>query len=324
MKAMMCEEFGPPDMLKLREVEDPKTGRGDVLIRIEACGVNFPETLIIENKYQFKPPLPFTPGGEVAGIVEAVGERVTNFAVGDQVMGMALTGGYAEKIAIPEASVMQRPETMPADIAAGFTMTYGTSMHALKQRAKLQAGETLLVLGAGGGVGLAAVEIGKTMGATVIAAASSQEKLDAAARAGADHGINYSEEDLRGRLKELTKGRGVDVFYDPVGGEMFETALRSMAWDGRGLVVGFASGEIPKVAVNLTLLKSCSVVGVFWGAFRAQFPKEDAQNFAELFAWYEEGRLKPQISAAFPLDQAAQALNDLKNRKVVGKVIVKP
>jgi NADPH2:quinone reductase len=311
-------------MLRLREVDDPVPGAGDVLIRVEACGVNFPETLIIENKYQFKPPLPFIPGSEVAGVVEAVGDKVSRFTPGDKVMAMDLTGGYASKIAVSQVSVMPRPDTMPADIAAGFTMTYGTSMHALKQRAKLQPGETLLVLGAGGGVGLAAVEIGKAMGATVIAAASSQEKLDAAAKAGADHGINYSDEDLRARLKELTKGRGVDVFYDPVGGALFETALRSMAWDGRALVVGFASGEIPKVAVNLTLLKSCAVVGVFWGAFRAQFPKEEAQNFAELFTWYEEGKLKPQVSATLQLEQAVQALNDLKNRKVIGKVILTP
>lgn len=324
MKAVMCEEFGPPDLLKVRDLDDLKPGAGQVRINVEACGVNFPETLIIENKYQFKPDLPFTPGGEVAGVVDAIGEGVSGLNIGDSVMAMALTGGYAEQIVVDAGSVMKRPKAMPGTVAAGFTMTYGTSMHALKQRAKLQPGETLLVLGAGGGVGLAAVEIGKAMGATVIAAASSQEKLDAAVKAGADHTINYTDEDLRARLKELTGGRGVDVFYDPVGGEMFETCLRSMAWEGRALVVGFASGEIPKVAINLTLLKGCAIVGVFWGSFRRQFPTDDAQNFAELFAWYEDGKLVPQITAAYPLDKAATALNDLANRKVVGKVILQP
>lgn len=324
MKAVMCEEFGPPDLLKVRDLPTPEPQKGFVRIRVEACGVNFPETLIIQNKYQFKPDLPFTPGGEVAGVIDAIGEGVTGFATGDRVMAMALTGGYAEEILVDAESVTKRPDSMPGDVAAGFTMTYGTSMHALKQRARLQAGETLLVLGAGGGVGLAAVEIGKAMGARVIAAASSQDKLDAALRAGADHAINYSEEDLRSRLKEVTGGKGIDVFYDPVGGEMFETCLRSMAWSGRALVVGFASGEIPKVAVNLTLLKGCSIVGVFWGAFRRQFPQEDAANFRELFDWFEQGKLRPQISQTYALQDAAKALNDLANRKVVGKVILKP
>ncbi|MBR9842747.1 MAG: NADPH:quinone oxidoreductase family protein [Rhodobacteraceae bacterium] len=324
MKAVMCEEFGPPELLQLRDIEAPQPGKGQVRIRVEACGVNFPESLIIQNKYQFKVNLPFTPGGEVAGVVDAVGEGVTGYAPGDAVMAMALTGGYAEQIVVDEDAIMPRPDAMPSEIAAGFTMTYGTSMHALKQRAQLREGETLLVLGAGGGVGLAAVEIGKAMGATVIAAASSQEKLEAAKRAGADHGINYSEEDLRGRIKEITKGRGVDVFYDPVGGDMFETCLRSMAWGGRALVVGFAAGEIPKVAVNLTLLKGCAIVGVFWGAFRKIEPKEDEANFAQLFKWFEEGKLKPQVSKAYPLAEAGEALSALVNRAVVGKVILVP
>lgn len=324
MKAVMCEEFGGPELLKVREVETSEPGAGQLRIRVGACGVNFPESLIIQNKYQFKAELPFTPGGEVAGVVDAVGDGVTGFAVGDKVMAMALTGGYAEEIIVDADAVMHRPETMPSDIAAGFTMTYGTSMHALKQRAQLREGETLLVLGAGGGVGLAAVEIGKAMGAMVIAAASSGEKLAAAERAGADHLINYSEDDLRGRIKEITKGRGVDVFYDPVGGDMFESCLRSMAWGGRALVVGFAAGEIPKVAVNLTLLKGCAIVGVFWGAFRKIQPKEDAANFAQLFKWFEDGKLKPQVSKAYPLSQAGEALGALVNRAVVGKVILVP
>ncbi|WP_204115244.1 zinc-binding dehydrogenase [Shimia biformata] len=324
MKAILCEEHGPPELLKLRDIDAPDPGKGAVRIRVDACGVNFPETLIIQNKYQFKPDLPFVPGGEVAGTIDAVGEGVTGFEVGDKVMAMSLTGGFAEQIVVDAISVRKRPDTMPGEIAAGFTMTYGTSMHALKQRAKLQPGETLLVLGAGGGVGLAAVEIGKAMGATVIAAASSQDKLDAASRAGADHLINYTSEDLRARLKEITGGKGVDVFYDPVGGDMFETCLRSMAWDGRALVVGFASGEIPKVAINLTLLKGCAIVGVFWGAFRRQFPSEDAANFDQLFEWFEAGKLAPQISKTYALANAGQALIDLAARNVVGKVIVKP
>ena len=324
MKAIMCEEFGPPELLRLREVADPEPGKGQVRMRVEACGVNFPESLIIQNKYQFKAELPFSPGGEVAGIVDAVGADVTEYAPGDRVMAMALTGGYAEKIVVDAEALMRPPASMPSEIAAAFTMTYGTSMHALEQRGQLRSGETLLVLGAGGGVGLAAVEIGKAMGATVIAAASSREKLEAAKRAGADHEINYSQEDLRGRIKEITKGRGVDVFYDPVGGDMFESCLRSMAWGGRALVVGFASGDIPKVAVNLTLLKGCAIVGVFWGAFRKIEPKEDAKNFAKLFRWFEEGKLKPQVSKAYPLAEAGSALNALVNRAVVGKVILVP
>ncbi|MCW8844060.1 MAG: NADPH:quinone oxidoreductase family protein [Rhodobacteraceae bacterium] len=324
MKAILCEEFGPPDLLQLREVDAPEPRSGQVRIRVEACGVNFPESLIIQNKYQFKAELPFTPGGEVAGVVDAVGDGVTDFRPGDTVMTMALTGGYAEQIVVDQDAIMPRPEAMPSKIAAGFTMTYGTSMHALKQRANLAKGETLLVLGAGGGVGLAAVEIGKAMGATVIAAASSQEKLDAAKRAGADYGVNYAQEELRGRIKEITKGRGVDVFYDPVGGDLFETCLRSMAWGGRALVVGFAAGEIPKVAVNLTLLKGCAIVGVFWGAFRKMEPDADQENFSQLFKWFEEGKLNPQISKAYPLADAGSALSALVNREVVGKVILVP
>jgi len=322
MRAVMCEEFGPPDSLVVRNVDDLRPGKGQVRIAIEACGVNFPDTLIIANKYQIKPPLPFSPGAEVAGVVDALGEGVVGVAVGDKVMAMNSHGGFAEQIVVDASAILGCPDTMPSTVAAGFTMTYGTSMHALKQRADLQPGEVLLVLGAGGGVGLAAVEIGKAMGATVIAAASSDEKLEAAKEAGADHLINYSEQDLRTRIKEITKGNGVDVFYDPVGGEMFEQALRSTAWKGRALVVGFASGQIPKVPANLTLLKGCSVVGVFWGAFRMRETAEDNANFVQLFDWYAQGKLKPHVSRTFPLEQAATALNDLINRKVVGKVVL--
>jgi NADPH2:quinone reductase len=323
MKAMLCEKFGPPEDLVLKEVADLTPLAGQVRIATEACGVNFPDTLIIENKYQFKPDLPFAPGGEVTGIVDAVGDGVSQDLLGQPVMCMTLSGGFAEQTLCKAEDLIARPSSMPSTVAAGFTMTYGTSMHALKQRAQLQAGETLLVLGAGGGVGLAAVEIGKQMNATVIAAASSAEKLNAAKNAGADHLIDYSQQDLRSALKEIVGKKGVDVVYDPVGGDMFEAALRSTAWGGRVLVVGFASGDIPKVPVNLALLKGCSIVGVFWGAFRLNYTKEDNENFEQLFAWYEDEKLKPYASKIYALEAAAQALNDLKNRKAVGKIVLK-
>ena len=320
---MLCEKFGPPEDLVLKEVADLIPLAGQVRIATEACGVNFPDTLIIENKYQFKPDLPFAPGGEVTGIVDAVGDGVSQDLLGQPVMCMTLSGGFAEQTLCKAEDLIARPSSMPSTVAAGFTMTYGTSIHALKQRAQLQAGETLLVLGAGGGVGLAAVEIGKQMNATVIAAASSAEKLNAAKNAGADHLIDYSQQDLRSALKEIVGKKGVDVVYDPVGGDMFEAALRSTAWGGRVLVVGFASGDIPKVPVNLALLKGCSIVGVFWGAFRLNYTKEDNENFEQLFAWYEDGKLKPYASKIYALEAAAQALNDLKNRKAVGKIVLK-
>ncbi len=322
MKAMLCEKFGPPKNLALKEVADLTPLEGQVRIATEACGVNFPDTLIIENKYQFKPDLPFAPGGEVTGIVDAVGDGVSQDLLGQPVMCMTLSGGFAEQTLCKAEDLIARPSSMPSTVAAGFTMTYGTSMHALKQRAQLQAGETLLVLGAGGGVGLSAVEIGKQMNATVIAAASSAEKLNAAKDAGADHLIDYSQQDLRSALKDIVGKRGVDVVYDPVGGDMFEAALRSTAWGGRVLVVGFASGDIPKVPVNLALLKGCSIVGVFWGAFRLNYTEEDNENFKELFAWYDQGKLKPFTSKTYTLNDAPLALNDLKNRQAIGKLII--
>lgn len=322
MRAVICEAYGPPETLVVKEVPDLTPGTGHVRIAIEACGVNFPDTLIIEGKYQFRPDPPFSPGGEVSGVVDALGAGVTGVALGDKVMAMSLYGGFAEQVLMDAGALLRRPEAMPAEIAAGFTMTYGTSMHALKQRADLQPGEVLLVLGAGGGVGLAAVEIGKAMGAVVIAAASSTAKLDAAAAAGADHLINYSEQDLRARIKEITEGRGVDVVYDPAGGPMFEAALRSTAWKGRALVVGFASGEIPRVPVNLALLKGCAIVGVFWGAFRLREVGEDNRNFDQLFAWWAEGKLNPHIHEVAPLAEAGRVLADLAARRVVGKVVL--
>jgi NADPH:quinone reductase len=322
MKAVFCEQFGPPEDLVYKDVADLNPLQGQVRIATEACGVNFPDTLIIENKYQFKPELPFAPGGEVTGIVDAVGDGVSQNLLGQPVMCMTLSGGFAQQTLCKAEDLIARPSFMPSTVAAGFTMTYGTSMHALKQRAQLQPRETLLVLGAGGGVGLAAVEIGKQMNATVIAAASSAEKLNAAKDAGADHLIDYSQQDLRSALKDIVGKKGVDVVYDPVGGDMFEAALRSTAWGGRVLVVGFASGDIPKVPVNLALLKGCSIVGVFWGAFRLHYTKEDNENFEQLFAWYEQGKLKPFTSKTYTLDEATLALNDLKNRKAIGKLII--
>ena len=272
MKAVLCKAFGPAETLVLEEIASPEAKKNEVLLEVHAAGVNFPDTLIIEGKYQFKPPFPFSPGGEAAGVVTAVGEKVSHLKVGDRVMALTGWGSFAEEVAVPGYNVMPIPASMDFASAAAFGMTYGTSMHALKQRANLQPGETLLVLGASGGVGLAAVEIGKAMGAKVIAAASSAEKLEVAKAAGADELINYSENSLKDEVKRLTGGQGADVIYDPVGGDLFDAAIRSIAWNGRLLVVGFASGRIPELPVNLTLLKGAAVVGVFWGAFAQRQP----------------------------------------------------
>ena len=322
MKAVLCKAFGPAETLVLEEIASPEAKKNEVLLQVHAAGVNFPDTLIIEGKYQFKPPFPFSPGGEAAGIVTAVGEKVSHLKVGDRVMALTGWGSFAEEVAVPGYNVMPIPASMDFASAAAFGMTYGTSMHALKQRANLQPGETLLVLGASGGVGLAAVEIGKAMGAKVIAAASSAEKLEVAKAAGADELINYSEANLKEEVKRLTGGQGADVIYDPVGGDLFDAAIRSIAWNGRLLVVGFASGRIPELPVNLTLLKGAAVVGVFWGAFAQRQPQDNAANFQQLFAWHAEGKLKPLVSQTFPLAQAAEAINTLGQRKAVGKVVV--
>ena len=323
MKSVLCENFGPPENLNVKELEDLEPGPNQVRIDIEACGVNFPDTLIIEDKYQFKPPLPFSPGGEVAGVVDKIGSNVKGVKLGDKVMAMTLSGGFSEQILVDASGLLYRPEGMDGVTASGFTMTYGTSMHALKQRADLKRGETLLVLGAGGGVGLAAVEIGKAMGAKVIAAASSKKKLNAASEVGADHLINYKEQNLREEIKAIVGKKGVDVVYDPVGGEVFEQALRSTAWRGRALVVGFASGEIPKISINLALLKGCAIVGVFWGAFRMNETKLDNENFEQLFKWYGDGKLKPMISETFRLEEAPIALRRIMDREAVGKIVLK-
>ena len=322
MKAMLCKSFGPAEALVLEETASPEPKKNEILLDVHAAGVNFPDTLIIEGKYQFKPPFPFSPGGEAAGVVAAVGEKVTHLKPGDRVMGLTGWGSFAEQVEVPGYNVMQIPKGMEFKEAAAFSMTYGTSFHALRQRGNLQAGETLLVLGASGGVGLAAVEIGKAMGARVIAAASSAEKLAVAKAAGADELINYTEASLKDELKRLTAGQGVDGSYDPVGGARFEEACRSIAWNGRMLVVGFASGTIPSLPANLPLLKGAALVGVFWGAFATRQPQDNLANFQQLFAWYAEGKLKPLVSQTFPLAQAADAINALGQRKAVGKVVV--
>ncbi|MHB0807102.1 NADPH:quinone oxidoreductase family protein [Stutzerimonas nitrititolerans] len=324
MKAVLCKAFGPAENLVVEDLDSPQIKKGEVLLDVHAAGVNFPDTLIIEGKYQFKPPFPFSPGGEAAGVVAAVGEKISHLNVGDRVMALTGWGSFAEQVAVSGQNVLPIPAEMDFTTAAAFSMTYGTSMHALKQRANLQPGETLLVLGASGGVGLAAVEIGKAIGARVIAAASTNEKLEIARKAGADELINYSEASLRERLKELTDGQGVDVIYDPVGGKLFEEAFRSITWNGRMLVVGFAAGgEIPALPANLPLLKGAALIGVFWGAFAQRQPQDNAANFKQLFAWYAEGKLKPLVSQTFALEQAAEAIDTLGQRKAVGKLVVK-
>lgn len=322
MKAVLCTTLGPARNLVLEDVASPVPKKNEILLDVQAAGVNFPDTLIIEGKYQFQPPLPFSPGGEAAGVVAAVGEKAGAFKVGDRVMALTGWGAFAEQVAVPFYNVLPIPASMDFTTAAAFGMTYGTSMHALRQRAQLQAGETLLVLGASGGVGLAAVEIGKAMGARVIAAASSAEKLAVAKAAGADELIDYSQASLREEIKRLTGGQGVDVIYDPVGGELFEQAVRGLAWNGRLLVVGFASGSIPQLAANLVLLKGAAVLGVFWGAFAQRQPEDNAANFRQLFAWHAEGQLKPLVSQTYPLGEAGAAIEKLGQRRAVGKLVV--
>ena len=324
MRAVLCEAFGPPDTLVVREVPDPEPGDGQVVIDVAGCGINFPDVLIIEDKYQFKPDLPFSPGGEVSGTVSAVGGGVEGVSVGDRVVALLGWGGMADKVVAPAASIVAVPDDVDLVQAAGFLMAHGTSHHALVDRARLQEGETLLVLGAAGGVGLAAVELGAVLGARVIAAASTDEKLALCRDRGASETINYSTEDLRGRLKELTGGQGVDVCYDPVGGDLSEPALRSMAWNGRFLVVGFAAGDIPRIPLNLPLLKGCSVVGVFWGAFTGKEPDRHAAHIAELLGWMAEGRISPHVSATYPLERAGEAISELAERRATGKVVVTP
>ncbi|MCC6849991.1 MAG: NADPH:quinone oxidoreductase family protein [Deltaproteobacteria bacterium] len=324
MRAVVCREFGPPERLVVEELPTPEITDQQALVDVKACGVNFPDLLIIENKYQFKPPLPFSPGGEISGVVREVGAQVTTLKPGDRVLGAPGFGGFAEAIAIDARLCVPIPDAMPFDVAAAFLFTYGTSHYALKDRAALRPGETLLVLGAAGGVGLAAVELGKAMGAKVIAAASSAEKLRVCREHGADEGIDYSKEDLKERIKALTGGAGVDVVYDPVGGAFSEQAFRAIAWEGRFLVIGFAAGPIPKIPLNLVLLKGAQIVGVFWGSFTMREPARHQANIRELLDWYAAGKLKPRISAAYPFARVAEALGDLAARRVKGKVVLVP
>ncbi len=329
MKAILSKAPGGPETLVLEEVADPVPGAGEVVVDVKACGVNYPDSLIIQDLYQFKPERPFSPGGEVSGVVSAVGEGVTVLKTGDRVIGSVGWGGMAEKVKVEAARCIPIPDAMPFDHAAAFIMTYGTSYYGLKQRAHLKTGETLLVLGAAGGVGIAAVELGKVMGARVIAAVSSEEKLALAKAHGADDGVIYpsgpfdkeGEKALRDIFKSACGPNGADVIYDPVGGAYSEASLRAIAWEGRFLVIGFPAG-IPKLPLNLTLLKSCQVVGVFWGAWLRRKPEENAENIRELLGFYAEGKIKPVVSETFSLARSGDAIDWLANRKALGKVVV--
>ena len=324
MRAILCEQYGPPSSLVVAELPDPRAEAGQVVIDIKAAGVNFPDVLIIENKYQFKPALPFTPGAEFSGVVREVGAQVSTLRVGDRVAACTAQGAFAEQASVSADACVRLADEIDFDTAAAFTLAYGTSYHALVDRAALAPGETLLVLGAAGGVGLAAVEIGKALGARVIAAASSEAKLAVCTEHGADAVINYSQDNFRERLRELTGGRGPEVIYDPVGGHYAEPAFRSIGWGGRYLIVGFANGEIPKLPFNLMLLKGASLVGVFWGDFSRREPQRHAANMAQLQAWLVARTLKPHISARYPLERTAQALDDMGARRVTGKIVIIP
>jgi NADPH2:quinone reductase len=322
MKALVCHAYGPIESLVLDEVPDPAPLAGQVVVRVHACGINFPDVLVVQGKYQFKPPPPFSPGGEVAGIVEAIGAGVEGVRVGDRVVAIATWGGLAEKLVADASQVMRVPDGVDFATAACLPTAYGTTLHALRDRAQMRAGETLLVLGASGGVGLAAVQIGKRMGARVIAAASSAEKLETCRRHGADLLVDYAREDLKERVKALTAGAGADVVYDPVGGAFTEAALRATAWNGRLLVLGFASGDIPRVPTNLVLLKGCSIVGVFWGMAMMRDAARGRAQIEELLDWAREGSLRPHVHAKFPLARALDALREVEQRRVQGKAVV--
>jgi NADPH2:quinone reductase len=322
MRAVLCKELGMPDSLVLEEVPSLTPGAGQVLISVQACGVNFPDTLIIQGKYQYKPDLPFSPGGEISGVVKQVGSDVDSLQIGDRVIAFSTWGGFAEELVVDQNRTVIISDKMDYERASAFVLTYGTSYHALKDRAHLREGETLLVLGASGGVGLSAIQLGKAMGAKVIAAASNAEKLSVCQENGADHLINYAQDDLRQSVKEITEGRGVDVIYDPVGGSFSEKALRDMRWGGRFLVVGFAAGEIPKVPLNIPLLKGCSILGVFWGEFTKREPEANKQNNKELMNLFDQGKISPHLHRVYPLEKAGEALNELLQKRVIGKVVL--
>jgi NADPH2:quinone reductase len=322
MRAVVCRVYGPPESLTIEDVASPLPGPGEVVIETRAASVNYPDVLIIQNKYQFKPPLPFSPGSELAGVVKAVGPGVTSFKRGDPVMAFTTYGAFAEEVRTEAGRLLAIPEGMTYEQAAAFGLTYATAEHALGDRGQLNAGDTLLVLGAAGGVGIAAIEIGKARGARVIACASSEEKLSLCRDHGADATINYASQDLREGIAAVTGGAGIDVVYDPVGGSYTEPALRSLRWRGRLLVVGFAAGDIPRIALNLTLLKGCSIVGVFWGEFARREPERFAASIEQLRHWFGEGRLKPPVTATFPLERAAEALTLMAGRQVMGKLVL--
>ena len=325
MRAVVCTDFTGPDALQLTEIDEPTVGPDDVLVDVKACAITFPDLLMTRNQYQFKTDLPYVVGSELAGVVREVGSDVVGIAAGDRVLGSSmLTGGLAERAVLRAGTIHKLPDNAGFPEAAGLLYAYGTSHYALRNRAGLQPGETLLVLGAAGAVGLSAIDIGHALGARVIAAASSDEKLELCRKHGADETINYETEDLKTTVRELTQGLGADVVYDPVGGKYAEPALRSTAWEGRYLVIGFAAGDIPRIPLNLTLLRGCSIVGVFWGSFVGRQPKDHRRNVTELMDWWREGRFTPYVSATYPLERAAEALRDVDGRRVLGKVVVTP
>jgi len=324
MRALVCKAFGPVANLEVADVPAPSPGERDVVIRVEAAGLNYPDALIVEGKYQAKPPLPFVPGMELAGTVLALGSRVHEHRVGEAVMATSTTGAFAERCAVSADRVLPRPASLPADVAAASLITFGTTYHAFKDRGQLRPQETVLVLGAAGGVGTAAIEVAKLMGARVIAAASTEAKLDLCRRLGADAAINYATENLRDRVKELTAGRGVDVIYDPVGGPYSELALRSGGWGARHLVIGFATGEIPRIPLNLALLNVRSIVGVFWGDWSQRNPEASAASFVQIAEWIASGRLRPAIGERLRLEDVPRGLDDLLHRRVLGKLVAIP
>jgi NADPH:quinone reductase len=324
MKAVVCTQWGPPELLEVQELESREPGPGEVKIRVRAAGVNFPDVLIVQKKYQVQPALPFIPGAELAGEVLALGAGVTHLSVGMPVVSFCGVGAFATEVIAPAGVTVPMSPGLSYEEAAAFTLTYGTSWHAVRDRAALQAGETMLVLGAAGGVGLAAVEIGKALGARVIAAASTAEKLAVCKAHGADELINYETEDMRARLKELTGGKGPEVIYDPVGGKYAEPAFRSIGWRGRYLVVGFANGDIPALPWNLALLKGASIMGVFWGEFAKREPKNNWKGMNEMLAWMKEGKINPLVSKTYALEETVQALIDLRERRATGKLVILP
>ncbi|UFS75051.1 NADPH:quinone oxidoreductase family protein [Tardiphaga sp. 37S4] len=324
MKAILCSQFCEPDDLALADIDDPVAGDGQVVIAIKAAALNFFDILMIQGKYQIKPPFPFSPAAEVAGVIESIGSGVTGLKVGDRVVASVGHNGAREKIAVPAASAVKIPDNLDFDRAAGVIITYGTALHALEDRASPKPGETLAVLGAAGGTGLAACELGKLLGLKVIACASSDEKLEFAKKHGADIGLNYATEDLKEGLKKLTDGKGVDIIFDPVGGKYAEASLRAIAWEGRFLVIGFAAGDIPKMPLNLALLKGCDIRGVFWGAWVRQNPEKNRANLEKLVKWAAEGKISSHVDKTFPLAKTADALKVLAGRQAMGKVILHP